>query len=185
MVPEPRARTRLRERPTTTQSAVCRSLGGQRGEARGSKLSTWLSTQGEDLRAPVHSTSNRDATSMAPRLPSNYSVRLGSCDRRDRERTKTRPVDFCNPHFKDEHSHSVWLPACLHSKLCATGWLCAQRRSAGFGQLVLGELTGILDPPSSRTGLTSGAPSPSGVCPHAFARKLASGRSRSLPPPSR
>lgn len=144
-----RTRTRLKQVSRMARSAFRRCSKATR-KPRDSKLFTRLSTQGEDLRAPVRSTSNRDATSMAPRFPSSYSVRLGSCDRRDQERTRTRPIDFCNPHFKDEHSHAAWLPARWHSKLCATGWLRVQRRSAGFGSADPAAAAGILDPLRAR-----------------------------------
>jgi len=78
-------------------------LGGHDAESWFEALVTWLSTQGDEPRASVHST-----CSATPRQWRLGSVRANSVSARafrpaSSETDKTRPAGCCNPHFKDEH----------------------------------------------------------------------------------
>lgn len=102
---------------------------------------------------------------MTPRPPSNYSARLGSCDRRGAN-GRDASDRLLQPTFQRRAlSFRVAAGVLVRQSRTPSGWLRVQRRSANFGQLVPAQRGAFSTPFVCAQGLTSGAPSPSGRSP--------------------
>jgi hypothetical protein len=180
-----RTPTRLKQVSRMARSAFRRCSKATR-KPRDSKLFTRLSTQGEALRAPVRSTSNRDATSMAPRfrraIPSASGLATDEI-RNGRRRVRSTSATHISK------TSTLTLPGCrpAGTASCARpAGFAFQRRSAGFGSAVPSRRRAFSTRSRARR-LTFWCPVTVRqlACTRVFARELASGRPRSLPPPPR